>query len=188
MPSGHRHHPDAWERLREWVLPGFRRLPLAPFWAQSSSIFSANVEGILNYLAPLRILRAEAPTQWKNALTCILQPSSHHLRDRGLPGGRSRPVGANQFSRGCGGKRAAEFAPKGQVRSHNGKGCIAQRPADGPPVWQPPWFSPSASAPRTTPPSQAGAGFEQAVACCAARRPLLARGRVRKSPHPSFEG
>src|SRR6516162_5298769 len=35
---------------------------------------------------------------------------------------------------------------------------------------EPPWFSLAYSAPRTTPPSQAGARFEQVVACWAARR------------------
>ena len=53
-----------------------------------------------------------------------------------------------------------------------------------------PWFSLSSSAPRptrTTPSSRAGARIEQAVACCAVRRPLLPRGRVHK-PQPSICG
>src|SRR6516225_11628691 len=49
---------------------------------------------------------------------------------------------------------------------------------------EPPWFSPSSAAPRTTPPNRAGARFEQVVACCAPRRPLLPRGRVHRDPDP----
>ena len=54
-----------------------------------------------------------------------------------------------------------------------------------------PWFSLSSSAPRptrTTPSSRAGARFEQVVACCAPRRPLLAVGRVCRCPNLSFAG
>ena len=54
---------------------------------------------------------------------------------------------------------------------------------------EPPWFSHSSSAaPGTTPPSRAGARFEQVVACCSPRRPLLAVRRVCRCPNLSFAG
>jgi hypothetical protein len=53
---------------------------------------------------------------------------------------------------------------------------------------EPAWFSLSSAAPRTTPPSRAGARFEQVVACCTGRRLLLAGGRVRRGPNLSCAG
>src|SRR6516225_9237318 len=47
------------------------------------------------------------------------------------------------------------------------------------------WFSPCSSAPRTTPSSQAGARFEQVVACWAARRLSPAGGTTHIDLRPA---
>ena len=73
--------------------------------------------------------------------------------------------------------------PSGMLRLSTSRIHISAREA--------PWFSLSSAAPRptrTTAPNRAGARIEQAVACCAVRRPLLAGGTVHMNPNCSFAG